>query len=122
MVDMLMGFFRKGDFLNPKIFASGLAANFQLFPIAVCKEVIDPIDGLPVLLKFPPTIAEVRDALDAAMAKRRAINARAHAIVAEHERRALPEQKPTLSPEDRSRIVANLLGPRRMDGTTVAAE
>jgi hypothetical protein len=106
---MLMGYFRRGDFNDPEMFALGLAATFAEFPLTIGKQVVDPIKGLPSRLKFPPTIAEVREALDVALAKRRAIAYRAQWMLDERQRREDEERnRAELSPERRAEIVARL--------------
>ena len=60
----LSGCFRSKDLADPKVFASALAAVFQNYPEAAGLMVIDPMHGLPSTAKFPPAIAEVRQAMD----------------------------------------------------------
>ncbi|WP_298966182.1 hypothetical protein [uncultured Roseibium sp.] len=65
MATTLAGCFRAKDFANAKTFAAALSATFQQYPEAVGRIVVDPVNGLPSTNKFPPSIAEVREALDA---------------------------------------------------------
>ncbi len=64
MAAQLTGCFRLKDYANAQTFGGALAATFQAYPEAAGRMVIDPVNGLPSHLKFPPSIAEVREALD----------------------------------------------------------
>lgn len=64
MATQLAGCFRAKDFADPRTFAAALAATFQSFPEVCGRIVVDPVNGLPSTAKFPPSIAEVRTALD----------------------------------------------------------
>lgn len=82
-----MGFFRKVEFQDPSRFSVALSSLFTRYPLSIGRKVCDPIDGLPGRLRFPPSLAEVKEALDAKLAERRAIAYRARWMLEESVRR-----------------------------------
>jgi hypothetical protein len=64
MARTLCGFFRQREFVDAKLFASGLAATFQQYPEILGLIVVDPVNGLPATSTFPPSIHEVRKELE----------------------------------------------------------
>lgn len=58
----LISFYRKDDVGDPEVFAAGMIAVMSLYPAHVLQEVVSPTVGIPVNLKFLPSIAEVSDA------------------------------------------------------------
>lgn len=83
----LLGFFRKVEFEDSHSFAVALAGLFCRYPEGIGRKVCDPVCGLPGRLRFPPSLAEVREELERHMAKRRAIAYRARWMIEEHARR-----------------------------------
>lgn len=87
LVRLLLGCYRAGSVADPEIFAEALVANLERHDFDVCKAVLSPVSGLPSKLKFVPTIAEVRAALDEEAAYRaRIAKARAPLPAIEHDR------------------------------------
>jgi hypothetical protein len=123
----LMGFYPAREVNNPVTFAAGMAANFAAFPRNIVKRVCDPVVGLPSRLKFLPTIADVRDALDAERVKRDRIIGNATWIIREAKRQAdeaahdakIAAERAAMTPEERearanairSRLTANVIEP-----------
>lgn len=64
MASVLIGCFRARDFADAKHFAKAMAALFQKYPEVVGLMVSNPVEGLPSDLVFPPSIAEVKSALE----------------------------------------------------------
>jgi len=89
----LMGCFRKVEFEDASRFSVTLASLFGRYPEGIGRKVCDPINGLPGRLRFPPSLAEVRDELELHMAKRRAIAYRARWMIEERERRESEEAR-----------------------------
>lgn len=84
----LMGFYPAREVNDPVTFAAGMAANFAALPRNIVKRVCDPVKGLPSRLKFLPTIADVREALDAERVKRDRIIGNATWVIREAKRQA----------------------------------
>jgi hypothetical protein len=99
----LMGCYRGRDFVDPETFAIGLAAALSRRHVAVCLIVVDPVSGIPSRLTFPPSLAEVRDALDAAEARIRAAGGAAVRVLTP---RSLRSPEPTYSDEHRQAMRA----------------
>lgn len=64
MTSALIGCFRAKDFADAKHFAKAMTALFQRYPETVGLMVSNPVEGLPADLVFPPSIAEVKAALE----------------------------------------------------------
>lgn len=113
--ERLVGFYPVRQITDPKAYAAGLTAVLAAFPIDMVRRVCDPVHGLPSRLKFIPTIAEVREALDQELDRRNRILANARWVLKEAERRKrqaeedVEFQKNRLSPEERAKQVANIL-------------
>lgn len=123
----LMGFYPAREVNDPNTFAAGMAANFSAFPRDIVKRVCDPVKGLPSRLKFLPTIADVREALEAERVKRDRIIGNATWVVREAKRRAeeaahdarieaerasmTPEQRKARADAIRARLTTNVIEP-----------
>lgn len=62
---MLVGFFPTGKPNNPDIYIRGLAMLFAAYPKSWGEAVLDPVSGLPSRLRFMPSIADLKEALEA---------------------------------------------------------
>lgn len=83
----LMALYRKADFVDADMFSTAMCAVFAAYPASIGRQAIDPLKGLPSRLKFPPSIAEAKEALDEAMNRRRLIAYRAKWMLDERDRR-----------------------------------
>lgn len=86
---MLLGVYRRGEIQDPEMFVTAVAATFAQFPPRVVDKVIDPVSGLPSTSKFLPSVAEVRQALEAAKNRLMAHRWLALGMMREQERRDL---------------------------------
>ena len=84
----LLGFYPAREVNDPKAFSSGMTALLSAYPVDLVRRVCDPVTGLPSRLKFLPTLAEVKEALEAELARRKRITANAQWVVSEAEKRA----------------------------------
>ena len=112
LVRGLMALYRKADFEDPDIFSTALCALFAEYPASIGRQAIDPVRGLPSKLKFPPAIAEVKEALDAAMNRRRLIGHRAKWMLEERARREAEAERQmvnaAVSPERKAQMASEL--------------
>lgn len=83
----LIAFYPARAFNDPDTFMMGAAANFEGRDINIVRRVLDPKIGLPGRQKFAPTVAEVKEALDAAETHRFMVRASAKWMIEEHQRR-----------------------------------
>lgn len=83
----LLGFYPAREVNNAKVFAAGMTALFVAYPQDLVKRVCDPVRGLPSRLKWLPTIADAREALDAEKLRRDRIAANARWVLKEAEKR-----------------------------------
>lgn len=65
-----------------------MAALFSAYPSDLVKRVCDPVRGLPGRLKWLPTIADAKEALDAEVSRRMRIEANAKWVTIEADRLA----------------------------------
>lgn len=87
------------------------------YPLDFVRRVCSPVTGLPSRLKFLPTIAEIREALDAEDARRKRIALTAQLVINDHAKRQKQAEedakwnsmRPT--PEERAKAVSELLRP-----------
>lgn len=93
---VLLGCYRTGDANDPEIYVRSVAAVLSEYPVEVMKAVCDPRFGLPAKSKWLPTIFEIKDACEAAMAP---YDRRQREAAAEEERRLMlsapPVDRPT---------------------------
>lgn len=59
---MMIGCYRKGDAIDPEIYASAAVAVLTRYPVDVVMAVTEPATGLPSTLKWLPSIAEITEA------------------------------------------------------------
>lgn len=65
MARVLLGCYRARDFVDVDMFATALVATLAQYPAPIVAMVVDPIKGMPRRFKFPPSLAEVADELEA---------------------------------------------------------
>lgn len=102
----LMGFFPAKAFNNPEVFAAGLSVLLASYHEDFVRRVCDPVDGLPVRLKFTLTLFDVKEALEAERKRRDLIRMAAQAVITEYDRRAAAraeEQRWKMTPEEMER-------------------
>lgn len=112
-----MSLYRRADFTDVDMFSTALCALFAAYPKLIGRQVIDPVKGLPGQLKFPPSIAEVKEALDEALVKRRTIAYRAQWMLDERKRRDAEASRKPVSAERRAQLIAELQ--RAMDHANI---
>lgn len=82
LATMLFGCYRASEANDPETFIAAAAATLARYPTEIAIAVSDPVSGLPSTNKWLPSIAEVREACEQAMAPRyaeeRRQNERAH--------------------------------------------
>lgn len=119
MAKFLMGMYPARQVNNADVFMTAASALFAAYDQDFIKRVCDPIDGLPSRLKYLPTIAEIKEALEAEKARRFKIRATANWMLKEHDRRkaeAEERKRWELTPEEierRRAMVASTLRPMR---------
>ena len=64
----LMGFFPNGAASDPKIFEAGLCQLLSVYPQWALKQACDVHHGLPSAHRFLPSLAEIREYLEALLA------------------------------------------------------
>ena len=104
---------------TPTEAADAVGRLLGLYPRDFVKRVCNPVTGLPSRLKFLPTLADLREALDAERLRRDRISASARWVVAQAEReRREAEEKAAFeasrpSAEERAKRVQELIGSLR---------
>ena len=82
MATRLFGYYRASEANDPETFIAGATVTLARYPEAVVRNICDPVRGLPSTAKWLPSIAEIREACEQAMAPRyaeeRRQNERAH--------------------------------------------
>ena len=116
---MLLGMYPARAVNHADVFVTAVTALFAAYDLDFIKRVCDPIAGLPSRLKYLPTIAEIKEALEAEKARRFKIRAMAHWMLKEHDRRkaeAEERKKWDITSEEierRRAMVASTLKPMR---------
>lgn len=98
---MLLGCYRQGEAADPEVYVAAVAAVLAHYDEDIVRDVTDPVKGLPGVLKWLPTVAEIRQACEERLRPARETEARAKR---EAETRLILEG-PTASPEERERAV-----------------
>lgn len=111
----LLGLYPSRDLNDPEIYAKAMTSLLAAYPRDFVKRVCNPVTGLPSRLKFIPTLAEVREALDAEALRRARIAANARYVLDQAAKRAAEAEEEARfnarhpgAPE-RARQVAELL-------------
>jgi hypothetical protein len=113
----LINFYPAREVHDAKTYISGITALMAAYPLDFVRRVCSPVTGLPSKLKFLPTIAEIREALDAEATRRSRIAANARYVLDQHakaQKQAKEDEqwnsmRPT--PEERAKAVSELLKP-----------
>jgi hypothetical protein len=79
---VILGSYRRADFADPDAFVSATAAVLGQFSEPVVRQAFDPRSGLQTQQKWPPTVAEVRDACERVLAEQQ--NRERRAYLSEH--------------------------------------
>lgn len=101
---VLLGCYRRGEVSDEEIFTRGVISVLCDFPEAIVRSVTNPARGLPAKLKWLPTLAEVREACEAAHAP--------ELRAAQRERQRAEQQQerlaaPTVTPDARQKAIAH---------------
>ncbi len=64
----LLGCYPAGKPADPQVYVAAVTAVLARYPNEIVQQVTDPVGGLPSRCKFLPTIAELTEALNSAMA------------------------------------------------------
>lgn len=104
----LVGSYPAREVSDGETFASGIAAIFAEFSVSIGKRVVHPVHGLPGRLKFFPTMAEIKEALEFEQRRRCTIAATARWMLKEHQRRKAEAAREAAlpSPERRAELAA----------------
>lgn len=85
--ERLIGVYPAREVNNTALYVQSVTAVLAAYPHDFVRRVVDPVTGLPSRLKFIPTIAEIKAALDAESARRQRIAANARYLVEQDEQR-----------------------------------
>lgn len=77
----LVGYYPAREVNDARTYIAAMTALMAAFPRDFVKRVCNPVTGLPSRLKFLPTLAEVREALDAEANRRKRIEANARYVL-----------------------------------------
>ena len=114
---MLMGFYPAREVNDAVIFVRGMTAMMAAYPVDFVRRVIDPVNGLPSRLKWLPTLADVKAALEAEKARRNRIAANARYVLdLDRQRQAKAAddarweaERARLTPEQRKQLAEGLV-------------
>jgi hypothetical protein len=109
----LIGLYPAREVQNAKTFAAGVTALMAAYPVYAVKRVCHPVTGIPSRLKWLPTIAEIKAALDDEKVRRGRMGKNCLAILRSYKEREEAEEyeRNKGSHEERARKVAELLAP-----------
>ncbi len=110
-VAQLIGSYPAREVTDAKTLTKGIKSLFGAYPFYAVQRVINPVTGLPSRLKFFPTLAEIREALDAEMIRRGRIARNCKHII-DAESKAIEDhefERNRLPAEERARRVKEIL-------------
>lgn len=102
LAGQILSCYRHQPIPDADAFQMAMAAVLSAYPADLARLVANPVTGIASRLKFLPSIAEVRDALEAEDGKRRLIAENARWTIAERARR-ISEAKERAEFEERNR-------------------
>lgn len=113
---MLTGFYPAREVNDFKAYAAGMAALLGAYPLDFVRRVCNPVDGLPSRLKWLPTLADVKAALEDERARRDRIGASALHVINEADRRRVAaerereyqSERAKMTPEQRAELAERL--------------
>ena len=113
----LTGLYPAREVNDAAAYAAGITAMLVAYPLRDAKRVCDPVTGLPSRLKWLPTLADVREALEAEKVRRGYIVRNARTLLARNaaKREELDWEKARPAAEERRKQVEMLLRVRRVD-------
>jgi hypothetical protein len=76
-----MNFFPRSDVADPNAYALGMAAILSEYPQEVIARITDPRTGIVRRLKFLPRLAEIAEACDEEIKRRKNLRARAICVM-----------------------------------------
>ncbi len=97
-VERLIGVYPSISAIDPQIYAAGMVQLFSHYPEHLIAEAIDPVNGLPSLHDYPPTLKQAKAFLE----PRRAHEDHMREMKERFERKRLPE--PPRDPEQDKKI------------------
>ncbi len=112
----LLGFYPAREVNDAQAYAMGISAMFSAYPAKYVRAVCNPVTGLPSRLKWLPTLAETKEALEGEKLRRERIVANAMWVVrAANEKRKEAELEAEIAAgrktqEERAQQVNKLLG------------
>jgi hypothetical protein len=109
----LIGLYPAREVHNATIFAKGITALMAAYPVYAVRRVCNPVTGLPSKLKFLPTLAEIKAALDDEKVRRGRMGKNCLAVLKAYREREEAEEyeRNKGSHEERARKIAALLAP-----------
>lgn len=96
--ERLIGFYPSIQASDPKVYAAGLVQLFSHYPEHLVADAIDPVNGLPSLHDYPPTMKQAKAYLE----PRWQAEERSRELRERFNRKRLPE--PPADPEAEKRI------------------
>lgn len=116
----LIGLYPAREVQNAKVYAAGVTALMAAYPVYAVRRACHPVTGLPSKLKFLPTIAEIRAALDDEKVRRGRMGRNCLAVIKAYREREEAEEyeRSRGTYEERARKVSEILRPFRADDDT----
>jgi hypothetical protein len=108
MTHMLIGLYPAGLWGDVDVIAPVIRALLMEYPASVGRRVVDPLKGLPRTMKFTPRVAELIEALDEGIIRRKAIAFRATWLLDWREKKAAETPAAPISAERRAEMRAKL--------------
>ena len=112
----LLGFYPAREINDAQAYAMGISAMFSAYPAKYVRAVCNPVTGLPSRLKWLPTLADTKEALEGEKLRRERIIANAMWVVrAANEKRKEAEFEAEIAAgrktqDERAQQVKELLG------------
>jgi hypothetical protein len=100
--EKLIGFYPSISASDPKVYAAGLVQLFSRYPEHLIAKAVDPVEGLPSLHDFPPSMKQAKEFLE----PRWQAEVRQKDMIDRFNRKRLPEPPP--NPETDKHILEGL--------------
>lgn len=104
--ERLLGFYPTITASDPKLYATALVQVFGSYPAHLVEMAVDPMNGLPGMHDFPPSVAAVKKFMDARL---QAEKARQYEIDKQERAERLRLAEPPSDPKMKERIENGLL-------------
>lgn len=89
----LIGLYPAREVVDAQRYVAGMTALMAAYPLDFVRRVTNPVTGLPSRLKYLPTLADVREALEVERVRRDRIAANARFVIDEAGRRKRAEDE-----------------------------